>query len=189
MNIREIAKGYNASNLLLWLLKIPYATLKRHNYINTYLIDDNKPYEDSLYVLFKPPVIYDFNQFIQAEGKRTHLLIDDYDCGKYIVLVYKLPSEFKNDYAKFYEGKYSEFSVKFKDMIPMYLASPNTHKQDSNLAWLIVNRSQVLRNKWKEVICDVGEDIVGEVWPIVNLEKENLSYYDTCSKSSPETTG
>lgn len=183
MNILEISKNFNCSTLLLWVLKIDYGSLKKNNIQNTFLYDENRPYENCLYLLFKPDNIYDFNSFVELERKRTHLLIDEYECGAFSILVYKLPSEYNKDYERFYQGKYSEFSPKFKSNIPQTFKIRKGFgvKDEVNLSYMIVNQDKVLKNGWTSLI---GEDIDKEVWPVPNLEREKLKIYELCTEST-----
>src|SRR5581483_8940044 len=96
--------------------------LLKHGFISSYIDDKNHDihYKNSVYVLYKPEQIEEFQKFLQSEYRRTPLLIDDYDYpGGYVVTVYKFPDEFMKEYNLFLEGKYSKFSKKYIDLFPV----------------------------------------------------------------------
>lgn len=120
-----------------------------------------------VYVLFKPPNLIEFGEFIEGE-KQLEIIEDVYDYpGGYVVVVYKFPEIYHNDYNLVKEGRYSETSADFKSVFP------NTTGSIYTIYYLVFNKNEELR---KMIEADLGGPISeeAELWHLPNLEKETL---------------
>jgi len=163
------------------MLGINEAYLNRFGYINAYLrdIDHDTEYENAIYLLFRPEDLQLFEKFIQAEKRRVgDLFLEDYDCGYgYVVLVYRIPAFYIDDYHLFLEGKYSKFSRELVDLFPETVTRKDEwgyDKVDNSLHFHIFNRSKAMRNYWEEKL-GVELELDAEYWSIPDLYgKETL---------------
>jgi hypothetical protein len=100
--------------------------------------------------------------------------VDDYDKGDCLVIIFRVPEENLEDYNLIYNGKYSEVSQEAKKAIlgnNFYTGKPFTLP-------LILNKSSVLKDSWEERLSNPGSEVDlkdQEVWPILNLKKEELN--------------
>lgn len=157
--------------------------LLRHGFISAYIDDKNHDvhYDTSIYLLYKPEQISEFQKFMTSEYKRTPLLVEDYDYpGGYVVTVYKFPSEFLSEYELFLQGKYSKFSKKYIDLFPsrieVYDPIDNLNKEKYSLQYHVFGRTAAIRKYWEEVLGykpgELPDDL--EYWSIPEKEKETL---------------
>lgn len=156
------------------VLGIPRDKLRKLGMINAFLTDATKDTlcKRCLYILFKPNSLQEFEEFFQDEQEREAPICDDYDYeGGYVVLVYRLPDEYEEDYIKFEQGKYSKFSNKIRKFYPLILR--NGDQEVPGLAYRIVTRSEDLIKHWEKEF-EVELDPEDEVWEIPNIEKETL---------------
>ncbi len=178
----EALLRWNCSSIfLLPLLKIPMNVLGEMGLINTFLDDLNKEnYDiqgDLLYLLFNNTDSIVFSDFL-SEYKDKIEIIDDYDYeGGWIVVVVRLDEKWKEDYSKFYEGKYSEMSKEFKEQFP-YSANTEDDKgvlsKDTTLQWSIFKKDKRIALEWNE---EYGLDVKrnNEVWQCPQMDKEVLT--------------
>ena len=99
-------------------LKVPTGKLKENGFINGYIKDSghDTQYKDCVYVLFKPPNMDVFREFLDAEYERTKDVVEDYDYEDgFVIIVYKLKSKFKKDYELIMQGMYSKTSKSFQN--------------------------------------------------------------------------
>jgi hypothetical protein len=102
-------------------LKIDREQLRDNGFINAYSVDKRRDaqYEGCIYVLFKPEDLDKFRAFLDGEYERTKAVIDDYDYEDgYVVVVYKLNTKWKKDFALVREGYYSRTSREFQNTFP-----------------------------------------------------------------------
>lgn len=149
-------------------LKINREALKDHNCINGYIKDGRKDvqYENAVYLLFKPKNLDQFRYFLDGEYERTNQIVDDYDYEDgFIVLVYKLDKNLKNDFDLVKRGKYSLTSDKFQDIFPIeFDVVKNGSKEKYNsLQYRIFTKSEDLKRHWEDMLgVDFKDDM--EVW-------------------------
>lgn len=159
--------------------------LMQYGFINAFLDDATHEhhYENSIYLLFQPPDLGIFEWFVQGEKIRTHLLMEEYDYPKgFVVLVYKFPAEYMDDYRLFLKGKYSSFSDKYKSLFPMEKKG-TTNKglpyTEPSFFSHIFTKSKEMREFWER---RVGQELEekSDVWSIPNIVKEtlNIKNYD-----------
>lgn len=163
-------------------LNIPREGLFKNNFINAYLDDVDKEeyyYENNMiFLLFKPDDLKMFRAFLDEQYENNKDLIDDYDYeGGYVVLVYKLNTDFKKDFDLVRAGLYSRTSSKFKQVFPKQIQlinSPNKPTKPS-LQWMIFNKHPDLIQYIEDIIdTDQISKNDWEVWPKFDERKEIL---------------
>ena len=131
-------------------------------------------YEDAVYLLFHPPNLDRFKEFVDGEYDRTQHLIEDYDVEKdFIVLVYSLNPKFKNDFELIKQGKYSKTSNEFQSIFPkvVKVMKKGLPREETTLQYRIFNKSDDLREYWESRIAiDLKDEF--EVWNGYDFEKE-----------------
>lgn len=152
---------------------------EENGYVTAYSYESNedKKYENVAYLVFKPKDLDKFNDFVESEHSRTHLLIDDYDYeGGFVVLVYKLPSKWEKDYELIRQGRYSETSEKFQNVIPKvkkFLDEKGLHKDEVSLQTRILKKSEDLVSFWEKRL-GINFKPNMEAWYGWEIEKETL---------------
>lgn len=174
------------------LFLYPVLGLQEHEeakmgFIGSFLADNDKAYiEDGtmrMFCLFKPLTsnLGFFNQKIY-ELESIGLIEDEYDYPEgHIVIVFKLPKKFKNDYDLFLKGKYSKFSEEFKALFPDKKISfkNNVKYEDYSLHFHVFRRTPGIKKFIEEKlganldIYDGDEDF--EYWGIPDIETETLN--------------
>lgn len=109
--------------------------------------------------------------------KREHYLTD-FEADGITYIVWNLPEVFEQDYVKFLEGKYSQFSDMAKELIRTFSelpykfrgssGTPTTHK-----LLLVLTQSPTLRN-WLENTLGTKIDEGSELMDRPNLEREMI---------------
>lgn len=172
----------DTTRFLLRGLGLFKSELSQYNFINAFLddIEHEHHYENSVYLLFKPVDLTLFEWFVEGEKARTHLLIEEYDYPEgYIVLVYKFPAEYMDDYRLFLEGKYSKFSSKYKGLFPFENKTTNNKltKTEPSFYSHVFNRSERMRDYWEGKLAVVlAPD--AEYWSSPTMSKEILNIKD-----------
>lgn len=142
---------------------------------NAYIRDINHEtdLEYPLFLLFSPPEMAIFNEFLEGEYEYGQLK-EDYDYpNNQVVLVYDFPESYKNDYKLIIEGKYSQVSEKYKKLFP------ETYKEGglvhNTLTFHVFNKTKKLREeKEKALELEPGFLEGQELWELFNIEKETL---------------
>ena len=160
-------------------LKIPKDQLLENDFVNGYIIDleQDFQYEDSVYLLFKPKDIIKFREFLDNEYERTEQVIEDYDYeGGFVVVVYKLDAEYKQDYQLVKLGRYSETSEDFQKLFPkvVKLKKNGLHRDELSLQYRVFNKTQDLIEYWEKKL-GIEWDADLEVWEGWNKDKEILN--------------
>jgi len=135
-------------------LNIPKDSLKNNGFINGYIKDIRKDvqYENSVYVLFQPKNLDKFREFLNNEYDRTKAIIDEYDYEDgYVVIVYKLDSNFKKDFDLIKLGQYSNTSLEFQHLFPEKVITTQNglRKEEFTLHHKIFNKSKDLIKYWE----------------------------------------
>lgn len=176
----------NTTRFLLRGLSLFKKDLDGYGFLNAYLddADHEHHYENSVYLLFKPTDMGAFEWFVDSEKIRTPLFLEEYDYPKgYIVLVYKFPAEYMEEYRLFLKGKYSKFRDKYKELFPMTTEAKTNKGITYNKQTFyshIFSRSKEMREYWENKLDATLEDDA-EFWDKPNREKETLhiqQYYD-----------
>lgn len=162
-------------------LNINRDSLFNNGYVDAYIDDKNKqyPYEQMLYLLFKPQDLQLFKNFLDQEYERTKQIIEDYDYEEgFVVVVYALDKRWSNDFELIKESKYSKTSKEFQNLFPKKLTNfvdKKDTEEKTSLQHLIFQRDGKLLTFWEEKI---GTNVLTtnnlEVWPYFNIEKETL---------------
>jgi len=183
MSIKDDIKVTDSTRFLLRGIELLKPELIPYGFINAFVDDkDHDPhYEDCVYVLFKPPSLVEFEFFVESEKIRTHLFIEDYDYPNgYVVMVYKFPSKYMEDYRKFLVGKYSKFSKVYKDLFPTEksgLTSKNIPYKEPSFYAHIFNKSDKMRDYWENRL-GVELDADSEYWSSPTLSRETINIKD-----------
>jgi len=175
---KELNKKTISTIFLVPPLRINRDDLKRNNFINAFVSDKNKEvnYTDCCLLLFKPDKPEVFKDFVDGEYERTLSIIDDYDYGKFTVLVYTLNDYFKKDFELIKQGKYSKCSDEFKEQFPKVIkvmSSNGLFKEEVTLQYRIFNKTEDLQKYWEDKIGVNFKDEY-EVWSKFSLEEETL---------------
>jgi len=155
-------------------------TLQDNGMINGYISDKDREstYPNSVYILFKPPNIDRFKEFVDYEYERKNsALVEDYDpAQKFVVLVYTLNPKFEEDFKLIKLGKYSKTSQKFQALFPKVIKvykKGEIPKEKTSLYYQIFNKSEELKDYWGErAAIDFKGDM--EVWDTWDDENEVL---------------
>lgn len=134
---------------------------RRSGFINTYLTCEpyKYPYE-VIFLLFQPKELdlefYEFTEELQTNANFIEIIEFD---KKQVLIVYRIPAKFKNDYNLFMKGRYSRLSDAFKKCFvledyqrdtkgnPMkdnkgnYLTEPSTF-------YHVFNRTEFIKERW-----------------------------------------
>lgn len=176
--LRTKRRNTITSIFLVPTLKINRDKLKSNNFINGYIEDIRRDaqYKDAVYLLFKPADLDKFRVFLDEQQTRKDILDDyDYEDG-YVVVVYKLNSKWKKDFALIKEGLYSKTSKEFQNTFPKIINVTTEYggtKQTPALQHRIFSRSSQLIEFWEEKL-DVKFTEDMEVWDGFDFKKEIL---------------
>jgi hypothetical protein len=160
-------------------LKINKELLMDNGFVNGYIKDENKElnYENSVCVLFKPDNLDKFRTFLDGEYERTKSIIEDYDYeGGYVVVVYQLDKNFRNDFTLIKKGLYSKTSPEFQKLFPkiIKIKKDGMQKDEVSLQYMIFNRTPLLIEFWENKL-GVTFDDQQEIWHAFILENETLN--------------
>lgn len=185
--IRRTRKDNVSMQLLFPCLQIDGNLVRQFpefGFVNTYLTWDKCEYNfPVIYVVFRAEFTMPFYHFItQLEKNKNY--IETIDEPGAVVLVYKVPQVFHEDYCKFIFGKYSQCSKEYKACFPMSVpaidektGAPERYngkyiKQPTEF-YHIFNKTKNLRDRWSEALgVDLTEDV--ELYDRPNMEKETL---------------
>lgn len=159
-------------------LKVPNEAFLDYGYINAFIKDLSRDiqYEDVVYVLLKPKNMDAFRLFLESEYDRTENIIEDYDYdGGFVVLVYKLNPELKEDFELIKQGKYSKTSEKFKSQFPKVkkITIAGLRRDELSTQWRIFRKTTDLKEHWEEKLGVSFNDEL-EVWEGFHEERETL---------------
>lgn len=160
-------------------LKIPRDALKSNGFINGYIKDEMRDvqYEDCIYLLFKPPNVDLFSEFLSSEYERTEQVIEDYDYPKgFVVVVYKLDEKFSSDFELVKQGKYSKTSPDFQSQFPkvIKIMVNGLHRDEISLQHRVFRRADDLVKFWEKKF-DVVFESDQEIWHGFIEERETLT--------------
>ena len=157
-------------------LKIPKEQIEQNGFINAYSFDNEKDYQDCVYLLFKPKSIDMFRMFLENEYERSGQLIEDYDYSNgYIVLVYKLDDKWKADYELIRESKYSKTSPEFQKIFPwkIKITVNGLRRDEISLQYRIFQKTNDLVEFWEKKL-EIPFQPEYEVWSWFDKESETL---------------
>lgn len=167
-------------------LKIEKGKLASNGFINAYIKDSRKEdvYDGCIYLLFHPDNLDGFREFLDTEYERTKDVIEDYDYEDgYVVVVYKLNPEFKDDFELVRQGKYSKTSESFQKQFPrvVKIVKDGLRKDEISLQIRIFNKTPDLIDFWEEKLGIVFNNDY-EVWEGFHQENEVLNLDDVKKK-------
>lgn len=160
-------------------LRINREEILNNGFLNGYSKDNlhEEEYEDAVYVLYRPPDLDRFREFLEKEYERTSAIITDYDHpGRFVVAVYKLDEKFKEDFEIVKSGKYSKTSESFKKLFPQVtkIVINGRHMDELSLQTRIFKKTTDLKEFWEEKF-GVEFDEEQEVWSGYIEENETLT--------------
>lgn len=170
-------RATNSTIFLLPALKITKETWMKHGFINAFIDDKEHDirYKNALYVLLEPHDIYDTQSFINEQYNSNPLLLEDYNIDKTkIVLVYRFPDTYINEYRQFKQGRYSKFSKKYIELFPMTKKEVREGKSItvSSVFAGIFKKEQWLADYWSKKL-DI-EILPNEFWSKPDIKEETL---------------
>lgn len=153
--------------------------LKDNNFINGYKKNEitDHQFENCVYLLFKPENLLKFGEFCTNIVYKNNLFVDEFDLiNGHVVLIFKMPKEYSEDFELIYKGQYSKTSEKFKDVFPKVLKIivNGLHRDELSLQVRIFKKTTDLKKIWEDL---TGENFNSEmeVWPIWDINKETLT--------------
>lgn len=160
-------------------MKINSEDMTNNEFLNGYIKEkiENNEYEDCIYILFKPSNLDMFRAFIEKEYERTKQIITDYDIpGGFVIVVYKLDKDFKEDFDLVRKGKYSKTSDKFKNLFPKIkrIIINGLYRDELSLQTRIFKKTTDLKEFW-ETEFNMTFDEEQEVWHGFIEENETLT--------------
>jgi len=160
-------------------LKIPREKLKENGFINAYEYDGEKDvnYPNSVCLLFKPPNLHAFREFLEEEYERTTNIIEDYDYNNgFVVVVYKLNAKFLEDFELVKQGKYSQTTKKFQAEYnkTTKIVRDGVTSDEISLQYRIFNKTQDLIDFWENKL-GITFEKDQEVWEMYDPDREVLS--------------
>ena len=160
-------------------LKIPREGLINNGFLNGFSKDGMRDvqYKDAIYLLFRPNDVDMFREFLDKEFERTKHIIDDYDYPNgFVVVVYKLNTEYSKDFALIRRGMYSKTSSEFQGMFPekVEIVINNVPRKEISLQCRVFKKTKDLVKFWEEKFNIVFEDNY-EVWDGYKEENETLT--------------
>jgi hypothetical protein len=147
--------------------------IKKYGFIEAYLYDENRTSTSSrvVYCLFKPPNFQEFEEFVKMEIEDKVDIVDEYDYPNgHVILVYKFPEIYNNDYDLILQGKYSKCSDAFKSLFPI-----TKSKTELTIYALVFYHESKLKSAVEDDL-NVKFDKDMEFWYIPDVTKETLTY-------------
>jgi len=169
----HIAKKTKSSLLVLPMLEGErYLYFYDENLVNCF-IGTKERGEGTIGLLYRQSNSSLFKKFINAIQKFRNFEKIAKFSDDFIYFELSVPKKYKNDYKKFIEGKYSEFSSNYKDMILKF------HKIDidSQIAQILY-KGQTRRKKLEDSL-GVSLDPDAELFSVINKDRElfDKNYY------------
>jgi hypothetical protein len=167
-------------------LKIGKKKLNSNGFVNAYIKDSRRDvqYDECIYLLFHPENLDGFREFLDEEYERTKSIVDEYDYEEgFVVVVYKLDEQFKEDFNLVKQGKYSKTSKEFQENFPKFVTieKKGLQKEEISLQFRIFNKTTDLQEFWEEKI-GVRFNSEQEFWEGFHEENEILDLDDIKKK-------
>jgi len=174
-------KATKCHTFILPMLGIDPRTLPS-NYINTYIYDT-----DCLILIFdyiKDDV--EFTEFLlRLDDNPSYTKYEDNNLE--ILLYFNVFNEFKDDYNKFLNGKYSKFSMKYKDILCKIYGRTSIKDSYKVTVYNAIYPQQFKREQIAERLC-VKDIIVDEVLDVLDFETENyVPIYELINNQNKQT--
>lgn len=174
--IAELFK-YNCSTLFILkpVVGINFGLLSsEYGMINSYLKDKSREDLEGnyLFVLFRPEDFSYFEMFIEDQVETNPSFMEDYDHPEgYVVMVYKIRDELKDDFELFKQGKYSKLSYLIKDCYQKEVKA--FLKPIPSFQWQVFKKNKELREKLEEFVgAHIEKDM--ELWALPDVEGKEV---------------
>jgi len=174
-----IAKRTINSAFMVPTIGVPLNVLKGNGYTDSYAVDGMRyeQYEDSVYLLFKPPNYIDFTRLVEEEyDSKDSGIIDDYDYEEgHVVLVYRLNPAYKTDFDLIRAGKYSKTSKIFQELFKdeIMIKANGLSTKEKSFQTLVFTKHPMLKDYWREK-ANVEIPDGNEYWTLYDINKETL---------------
>ena len=120
-----LTKEEKANKAMTYLLPMIFTSYKKTHWnslVNVYLSDDSVKDLDKGFVFLLYRISNDpgFKDFEKSLGKHESMELTydvEYEGNSYAMYVFRIPSQYKQEYESFMVGKYSEFSDQYKKKI------------------------------------------------------------------------
>lgn len=103
------------------------------------------------------------NELTAKEEFVTFYYTGNINDRKYIIYLFNVNNEFTDDYDKYLQGKYSQFSPLLKKRFPKYRINKSTGRKEETVIGKVVNKSPELKKYWEERLGVTLEENA-EVW-------------------------
>ncbi len=180
--IREKKTTFTGSTLwLIPMYRITMAEWKRAGIIDAYLTDEvkvDKVYEGlTVRLLFR--VDEEKYQLIEDAISTIPEFIDMYGLGtELIVVVLRIPEEFEDDYQLIMEGKYSQLSAGYKEVVSDRIINNKAATFKTNgkrLQAMIIDRAPQVKDIAAKTVVDMSNVQEGEIWEKIVPENEVIN--------------
>lgn len=184
----DIRKDNVSTMLLLPCLKLKQdlqMQFSEFGFVNSYLFCEKYYYDfNTIYLVFKPEFTLGFHLFLQELQKNINF-VDVLDEPGTVIVVFRVPPKFGTDYLLFLNGAYSMTSPDFKacfqlkvykqDDKGVYLkTSTGAYQTEYTMYHHIFNKTEYLRNKWRDALGDVLLPKDMELYDKCSIDKETL---------------
>jgi len=122
-------------------------------FVNAFLDDEGFKHtlDHVIFVLFKADVKSPKWQMLAQRLRAKSEFILEYFCGiqdkkHLLMMVFRIPDKFTNDYINFLDGKYSKFSDDYKKLFPQFTYNEKAMPIESTV-WRVIHKSDVLRKE------------------------------------------
>lgn len=168
-NITNICTGF-----VLPMVGINYNQLP-NNFVNSYVTHDYR-----IVLVFDKTSSYDvkFYTFMERTKQNSKWLLDITDEDDEIVVIFRIPEVWKDDFDKYTKGKYSEFSRIYKEMLVRFFGDKRKKTDYTVTEFDIIYPDDAKR---KQVAEWLGVDIsmIGEVFQAPDMDMEIYKPIDT----------
>lgn len=179
MIIEQFKKSNVSCVFMLPLLKIGKAKLNLLGFKDTYLFngEESVVYEDCIHLLFEPPSLSKFNNFLADERHKKAPIVEENDYeGGLVLVTYRLPPRFKSDYELIWEGKYSETSAEYQQVFPKTVqltTASGILVTEMSGQHMVFSRYQPMKRKLEE---ELGVELPDnqELWTKPTIERETF---------------
>lgn len=169
------------SQFMLNSLDLVLSPLMLRSFQNVFIDDaiHEHEYIRPLFILFKIDNIKDWNRIYQDLVKHINY-VSDYNVGQedgkdLIMVVFKVPDKYADDYQLFRMGRYSKFSDAYKSKFIRYL---NYKTKEESTIWQVLNKTDSIKRNMEKIL-EMEEgffDNMEEVWEKPLKEREVYNY-------------
>jgi hypothetical protein len=141
----------------------------KSRFVNAFIYDDVcKKYNNHVSIVINSYRDVHFDNFYTDLSSHP-TFVDSYEAHGVLVMVFEIPSERIDDFAKIVNGEYSKISPEGKQMI----LKNHYFDSQSSVIPMIFNKSKSLKTAWEDKIgAELGDN---EVWTIMDESEETLT--------------